>query len=655
MKKIYIQFFIYSLLCGYKVILQAQTSINVSPFISSRPQGMNTVQYIQGISNYLHRQDNTKQGVFLFHANVTYNKSNKSGRIADNLFGTIVHGTKWDIAELSIRGSAVENRNVKKDLLADYFGLPKDFYSRVSLQPIVNNIVLNLSAFFNIYTSKLWFYCNLPIAYSNWNLHYKELVVTKGSSNYQPGYFNSMVTFGTSNENGSYPNASGVNRNKLLTSFADYISYKKSIDLGMTATNKNITFEPLKFAGMLTTQESKKNSFGLADFHMILAYDPIQQTKTHLTLGLYAIIPTGTRVKGDYTFEPTLGNNHHFELGTHLSSRYQLSYNPHTQDLAAIYGIFRILHPFSTEQRRTFDLKEKPSSRYMLAQKMTSGTNLFVNTYPGNISNSSLSSLQFDNAFAPIANLTTLDVSVSIPWHIDATFFLHFESNNITYDIGYNLWARGPEKIKLQSNSNRITNEKWALKGDAQVYGFSQSTVAPETTPIALAGVEPYATITQGTNNFISTNTNEGGCDNTRPTRNPGIINPKFSRTASEDVGNNATINDRPDNLGLQIKSSQPPICITLQDIDITGAQVRNLSHSFFAGFSIQFPQYSLSITPYIACAGQAEFHAVSHIKEPPSPQLCTTQTYPQPTSGVTRTCGLSQWHIWIEVGAYLY
>jgi len=631
------------------------TTINISPFIGARPQGMNSARFIQGISNYLHKKNNSKDGIFLLNLTPTYIKSNKSGRIADNLFGTIVHGTNWDIAEISIRGSGIADRDPKHDLLADYFCLPKDFYSRVFLQPTINNLILDINCFINLPIQKSWLYFNAPLTYSNWNLNYKEHIIEQGESNYQPGYFNSDVSFGSPDGSGNYPDAFGVSYKNLLKKFADYMSYGKSIDLGKTAQNKPIIFEPLHYAKFLTTQKDKKNSSGLADFHIIFGYDAIKKENAHITVGIYGIVPTGTRIKGTYAFEPVVGNNHHWELGTHLSSHYQFFYNWQTEELLSIYGILEITHPFSTKQKRTFDLKGKPLSRYMLAQKMTPSTNLFVNPLAGNATSSSLSQVQFGNYFAPIANLSTLDVNVAVPWHIDASFFLHYEHKEMTWDIGFNLWARGPESIKPCNKTNRLTNSQWALKGDAQVYGFSGSTPAPNTDPIALASIQPNASVTQGTNNFVSTNTNDGGCNNIRPTRNPGIINAQFARKTSNASGLNNNINDRPDSLGLQTQSSQPPALISIEDIDFSGAQTRNLSNSFFAGFSFQFKDISIIVTPFIALGGQAEFHSVNHITAPSLPLPCATQKISPSPEGETRTCGVSQWHVWLKAGAYFY
>ena len=62
---------------------------------------------------------------------------------------------------------------------------------------------------------------------------------------------------------------------------------------------------------------------------------------------------------------------------------------------------------------------------------------------------------------------------------------LVWEHDNINVEVGYNLWMRTGEKLQSR---DCFPNDRFAFKGDAQVYGF-----LPEyNTPIPLNATQSY-------------------------------------------------------------------------------------------------------------------------------------------------------------------
>jgi hypothetical protein len=158
-------------------------------------------------------------------------------------------------------------------------------------------------------------------------------------------------------------------------------------------------------------------------------------------------------------------------------------------------------HLFSTRQCRTFDLCGSPLSRYMLAMQCTdSASDLRAGSMDMTYAQ--------DKHFVPIANITTIPVDVSALFQGEFLFKLAYTYKDFQFDIGYDLWARSCENIK-PCNTHKLSDNLWALKGDAFTFGFKGSSSMPgnftiEQPGIPLSATESEATIFKGTNNYPS-------------------------------------------------------------------------------------------------------------------------------------------------------
>src|SRR5439155_10827916 len=83
----------------------------------------------------------------------------------------------------------------------------------------------------------------------------------------------------------------------------------------------------------------------------------------------------------------------------------------------------------------------------------------------------------------------------------DVAAMFNFTANGFSWDLGYNFWGRSKEKIHL-SDDDAFPENTWALKGDAEVFGFLNNggTIGAAT---ALSASESKATITTGTNGTV--------------------------------------------------------------------------------------------------------------------------------------------------------
>jgi hypothetical protein len=598
----------------------------VVPLLNYRSQGQDLAREISGWSPYVNLVgDDCNYGAFAITAE--YAQSFNNAQIAQCLFGDLACcNSKCPLASVKISGSRVTNRGAQ-DWLADYFYLPTDFQSVVTFTPSIQNAIFDLNFFMGLdkWVNGLYVKFQAPIVWSNWELNMQESLIDRGVNNYDPGYFDSFVLAPTVPD---YPLGVGTFRDVLLESFSAYIGGDTVV------TNTTSLDTQLKFAKISACREAKTT---LADIHLTLGYNFLNCDNYHFGLGLRLVAPTGSRPDGEFFFEPMIGNGKFWEIGAHITSHAALWTGCDDTINLNFYADATITHMMSAEQRRTFDLKGKPFSRYMLAQQLGTpiinglgGTN---NPPVGAPLTGSIA--QFQEVFTPLANISTLDVRVSIAIQAELAAQLTFGWNNMRWDLGYNFWTRSCEKIKSDCPSApckliAFEEDKWGLKGDAYVFGFTPITQIP----VALSATQSNATIHSGTNAAQ-------GFDPLVSPQNPQIDNPQFA------VANANTILPVPLSSNMviltQTRTSIQPVFLTSSDLDTVGT--RGISHKIYSNLSYNWLDHECWI-PYLGIGGFAEFG---------SNGACSTNCAPNPCSSNCTTsclqCSLSQWGVWLKGG----
>lgn len=505
----------------------------------------------------------------------------------------------------TISGSQSPNRT-DKHWLADYFGLPTDFESCVYVRPKVGNILADFDLFLGLdkYISGLYFRIHAPLVYTRWDLNMCETLITTGSNAHDPGYFN----------------ASGITRKRLTENFTTFITGQ---DAPQAA---GLTFHKLAHAKMSCESERLVK---LSDIQIALGYNILQKKQYHIGLNARIAIPTGNSPKGEFLFEPIIGNSHHWELGGGLSAHIILWENEETEEHAAFYLDANITHMFSSNQQRSFDLCGSHNSRYMLAQRMDSD---IENNLRGIVDGERIEPIaQYQQEVTTVANLTTLPIQVTASVQADLAFMIGYHQGKNNWGFGYGFWGRSCENITLCARTP-FDISTWALKGDAYVFGFENNVI---NTPVALSATQSKATIRRGTN------FNKAGA--TTPVqiasgkKNPKIDNPALAVADSD--GDLAFLPLRTEPGGAdQINTSIQPILLTTKDIDIKSGSTRGIAHKIFSHFNHII--ILKNTTPYIGFGAEVEFgqssacdNAIS-LKEP----LCVNTA-------------LSFWGIWLKGG----
>ncbi len=615
---------------GTSVSIDAAATTNtcrVAPYFSPRSSSVDLVRQVVGVRDIIEDlkcSDDCWPG---YVGSVTeFTKSFNNLHISDCLFGTSLLGDGCCQA-IKVSGSGVANRG-DGDLLADNFGLATDFQSVLNINPRITNVVGDLQGYFRLdrWLCGLYFYIHLPVTNTKWNLHVCEDVIDEGGQGYSQGYFGP----GT------------IGRENLLNSFGDFVSGQNTPTLSGTTPLGDAfseTFNALEFARWGIGSCGSRTKTSLADLRFWLGYDWINCECYGFGVGAVVAAPTGNAPDGRYLFEPIVGNGQHWEFGGLVKGHYQFWENCDGTHRITGFTQANFTHLFNAKQVRTFDLCNKPLSRYMLAEKLTSNNSspfLYGDPVEGSTANPTLSTYKFAQEYTPVANLTTFCVDVSASIQVDWVAMLTYSRCNFTWDLGYNLWYRGCENIKFDcACENLIAKNTWALKGDAHVFGFAaisnDDLPIDINQPVTLGATESQATIHKGTN-----------AGQTDPNRNPGIDNPQFA-LAGNQAGTEFVLLDADTTSDDQTRTSIQSVFITGDDIDVCAAQTKGLSNKIFTHVSYHWE--CACWEPFFGAGAMGEFGSNDKCRKKNCDTNCNNDDKD------CRRCSLSQWGVWIKSG----
>lgn len=576
---------------------------NVATSFNTRSISRNAARDLAGWTNYINKDSSSEIVYGALSVTPEYNHTFNHTAITRTLFGSNLIGNKHK-QHLTISGSQVNNRG-PQDLLADYFYLPSDFESTIQFKPVIDNVIIDFGFYLGLdaWRKGVYFWLHAPFAHTRWDININEKRSNPGINNAAQGYLTPDILL----------------RNQLLDSFTDFVN-GKSIQ-----NTENISFQELKFGKMSNDRLIKSR---LAEIRTGFGWNFFTETMYHGGFNIQLAAPTGLRPDAEFLFEPLVGNGHFWELGFGANGHYTFWHNQNETHYCSFYIDANITHLFRTRQARSFDLTRAGTlSRYMLAMTMTSPAIDLQGT------NGIIPSAQFNNDFLPVANITTLDVEVSVALQADIVLMFNTTKNNISFDFGYNYWGRSSDIITLRQNES-FDEKTFTIKGDAHVFGF----IPNSTTSVALSATQDNATIHAGKNLPAIGSTNQTVI--TMAAKNPTIDFPQAAM-------NNPTIGAATNLLYAQnlpldsnnfINTSVPPVFITRNDLNFNGAQTNGSSSKLFTHLSYTWNDKT-EWQPYLGIGGEVEWG--HHTK-----QNCT------PCDSHLAQCSASQWGIWIKTGA---
>jgi hypothetical protein len=587
----------------------------ISPYLNFRSVSVNAARELVGWQTLIQKAC-MERCYGVFSITPEYSRSFDNGKIAQALFGNALYNRaccKPNFA-FKIQGSNIPNRD-ENAWLADYFYLPTNFSSIVSIEPKIDTFLIDFNFYvgFDTWIPGLFLRAHAPLASTRWDLGFCETNKTTGNKGYPPGYFNDTYTIDRTNNT-----IIGISTDNLLNSFEEYIFSQESI------TGSTISYEPLHHARMSKYRLTKTR---LAEIQVAFGYNILLEPTYHLGLEARVSIPTGNTPKGEFLLEPIVGNGHHAELGAGLTTHWDFWSNQDNTHQLGFYLDANISHLFKSHQCRTFDLKNKPLSRYMIAMDMRPPVEDLVTVID---STTLVPQGQFKYKFTPVANITTIPVDVTIAVQADIALKLAYTYKNIQWDIGYDFWMRSCEQIVRRTDSccqNKL-DSGWAIKGDSFIFGFAQSSTGISSLGSPLAASQSNATIFNGTNNWSDKN------DSMTWNQNPGVDAPKgiaYNNSGESLVTHQWLYTTTWD----PVYTSEAPQFITAQDLDMCGAQTKGLSHKLFTHINYIFDSCS-ALTPYIGIGCEIEFGKNTLCKK---------------TNNQCSYYSLSQWGLWLKGG----
>ena len=526
------------------------------PFLAYRSQSWNAARQIVGIQSFINRYD-MDESYGNFAITLEYTRSIRPHRITQFLFGfdTI------DCNSILIQGGAVENRSPKA-WLADYFGLPQDYDSRVSFHPTIENVMVDLDFYLGLDEIRegMYFRVYAPLTWTRWKLRMCECVKEFGEDDFFPGYMSEEE----------------IDRDDLPRSFTEAIS-------GCTTWGDMNT--PLRY-GRMTSCPMKITR--LSDIQVVYGWNFVNDEDYHFGLNLRIGIPTGNRPCARFLFEPIIGNGKHWELGGGLTSKYLFwRSKENDNNYWGVYLDANIAHLFRTHQCRSFDFCGccNASSRYMLLAQMGSNQD----DLQGGPNNQSLTPAnhQYKRDLIPAIHFTTFNVDVSIAVQADIVLKFGYVCDNWSCDLGYNLWVRTGEKFCFRDCCccGCESDREYAIKGDSSLYGFRGNNP-----PIPLSSSQANANIHTGLN--LSK----------EESRNKGVDNPELAWANSP-----AEQLFLPGQITTQVFTSIQPDLVSCNRVNFCKSPSA-LSHKFFAHFSYAWRDTEENWTPYLGIGGEAEF-----------------------------------------------
>jgi len=169
--------------------------------------------------------------------------------------------------------------------------------------------------------------------------------------------------------------------------------------------------------------------WGLADIEVKLGYECTREEMCYSEGYIGVVLPTGTRPKGEFIFEPIVGNNKHFGFMVGGSCGFEIWQSDENAGRLWFECDYDGRYLFSNTQKRSFDLINNQWSRYLWVYEDSTKTAI-ADIQPG-------------------INFFTQDMRVTPRTVVNCNSALVYKGETFQGEVGYNFFARSTEKVEL--------------------------------------------------------------------------------------------------------------------------------------------------------------------------------------------------------------
>ncbi len=191
-----------------------------------------------------------------------------------------------------------------------------------------------------------------------------------------------------------------------------------------------------------TCQKNCQKITRVGDVTIRLGYETVNRDDVHLDSFFGVIIPGGNTPKGVNVFEPIVGHNHHWGFVLGSTFGLEIWHNDCGDIIVSGEFDFSISDFFERKERRSFDLKYKPWSRYMQFYVSQAQAQFAADTI--------ISDPQYALILhTPGIDILTQDLKVKPGYYrtFNAAFIL--DTTCYELEVGYNFFARQAECLRL--------------------------------------------------------------------------------------------------------------------------------------------------------------------------------------------------------------
>lgn len=191
--------------------------------------------------------------------------------------------------------------------------------------------------------------------------------------------------------------------------------------------------------GKICADSSLKRT-GLGDIEAKVGYEWLQHEPAHMESYLGLIIPTGNSNNAEYVFEPIIGRGKHWGVmfGSSLGIEIWNSEEGDKKIRFELSNHSEVL--FRNKQTRSFDLKNRPWSRYLP---------VYADAEEAQAASILMPAAHAQNASTPGINVFTKEVKVTPGLTHDANSGFVFSWGKFRAEAGYNFLAKRAEDVEL--------------------------------------------------------------------------------------------------------------------------------------------------------------------------------------------------------------
>jgi hypothetical protein len=257
---------------------------------------------------------------------------------------------------------------------------------------------------------------------------------------------------------------------------------KNHINLSQTAIiNPSATFphdilqafnQPTWYFSRIDNCQKKK--VGVAELTIKVGTSYISENFFQLNYYSVLALPTGNKQNGKTLFEPVNGNNHHLGIGAGITIQVPLNRDTTSFAFCGFLDLESVIL-IRNKQFRTYDLFEKPLSRFLLMNLVGTAEN---------------------NTNQPGVNYMTQKITAK-PFNIvDFALGWRFFLPSIEAEIGYGIWGHSTERTNLKQPA------PFHIVGQIQPDGTTVPVVTNQPLAFGIAGSAPGKTASRSTISF---------------------------------------------------------------------------------------------------------------------------------------------------------